>query len=428
MSSEFPEILEVDVGTFPYPLTLDMPLQREAIVGIISINADVTLNQFIKAGIGIAIVDDLVGNHTISVVGGGGEFFGPWTAPHDGGDQQFFNVGSIIMNDGSQLIFSGASGTELISTGLITDNLQITIGGNIAMVLRKPASGITNIVLGEESLQPTDATSGFVYLPVTAGVPTGIPAQDFPQKIPIVVDSTNQSLYMYVNSAWVPTGEINTASNLLPDEFGLWAGKTASDLEFKSLIAGSNITLSADANGVTITGAAVGSPTTIEELTDVTVTNPVVGQFLSIVTANGQVATWQNVSGTPGSTSFADPFVADNNLNMQNFNILQNALAITYDANIALDFDAPNYQTIELEGDTSLSTINSKEDQLKFKIIRFHAVGAQRTVNMDFSWQWITKHPGSSQPIPQDAYAILSLNSWGNGTLDVTAVYGLEVT
>ncbi len=50
-------------------------------------------------------------------------------------------------------------------------------------------------------------------------------------------------------------GEVNTASNLPGDE-GIYFQKVVSDLEFKSLTAGSNITLSSDNDTITITGAA----------------------------------------------------------------------------------------------------------------------------------------------------------------------------
>ena len=52
-------------------------------------------------------------------------------------------------------------------------------------------------------------------------------------------------------------GEANTASNLGTGE-GLYAQKVGVDLEFKSLKAGTNVTLSSDANTVTISASGTG--------------------------------------------------------------------------------------------------------------------------------------------------------------------------
>lgn len=54
------------------------------------------------------------------------------------------------------------------------------------------------------------------------------------------------------------TGEVNTASNLTGDE-GVFAQKNGVDLEFKSLVAGSNISLSSDVNSITINSTG-GNP------------------------------------------------------------------------------------------------------------------------------------------------------------------------
>jgi len=52
-------------------------------------------------------------------------------------------------------------------------------------------------------------------------------------------------------------GEANTASNLAGDE-GIFSSKVAVDLQFKSLTAGTNISLSSDANAITITNDGPG--------------------------------------------------------------------------------------------------------------------------------------------------------------------------
>jgi hypothetical protein len=57
-------------------------------------------------------------------------------------------------------------------------------------------------------------------------------------------------------TSWIvgTKGEINTASNRAGDE-GVFAAKIGADLQFKSLTAGTNITLSSDANSITIDSA-----------------------------------------------------------------------------------------------------------------------------------------------------------------------------
>lgn len=61
-------------------------------------------------------------------------------------------------------------------------------------------------------------------------------------------------------------GEANTGNNLGAGE-GIYSGKTGVALDFKSLVAGSNISLSSDADTITITGTA-GGATTFLDLTD----------------------------------------------------------------------------------------------------------------------------------------------------------------
>jgi hypothetical protein len=60
-----------------------------------------------------------------------------------------------------------------------------------------------------------------------------------------------------LNFAGMGVGEANTASNLAGDE-GVYASKSGVDLRFKSLTAGTNITLASDANAITINSIASG--------------------------------------------------------------------------------------------------------------------------------------------------------------------------
>ena len=59
-------------------------------------------------------------------------------------------------------------------------------------------------IFGKAALATT-ATSGFVYVPTCAGTPTGTP-DAYTGRAPIVIDSTNNKLYFYSNSAWRDAG------------------------------------------------------------------------------------------------------------------------------------------------------------------------------------------------------------------------------
>ena len=62
-------------------------------------------------------------------------------------------------------------------------------------------------------------------------------------------------------------GEANTASNVGAGE-GVFKQKTGIDLEFKSLVAGTNITLTSGADDITIDAAAGGGAASLNDLTD----------------------------------------------------------------------------------------------------------------------------------------------------------------
>ena len=57
-------------------------------------------------------------------------------------------------------------------------------------------------VIGTQAALATTATAGFLYLPTCAGVPTGAPTA-ITGKVPMVVDTTNNRIYIYLGGAWV---------------------------------------------------------------------------------------------------------------------------------------------------------------------------------------------------------------------------------
>lgn len=74
-----------------------------------------------------------------------------------------------------------------------------TFGSNGSERMRIDTSG--NIICNTAAVATT-ATDGFLYVAACAGVPTGVPTA-VTGRIPIVVDSTNNKMYIYSGGAWV---------------------------------------------------------------------------------------------------------------------------------------------------------------------------------------------------------------------------------
>lgn len=58
-----------------------------------------------------------------------------------------------------------------------------------------------NVISGNQAALATNATDGFLYIPSCAGIPTGTPTA-ITGKVPMVADTTNNKLYIYVGGAW----------------------------------------------------------------------------------------------------------------------------------------------------------------------------------------------------------------------------------
>ena len=71
------------------------------------------------------------------------------------------------------------------------------------------------------------------------------------------------------NYAWLPRGEINTASNTgnsIPNSATIFAQKVGSDLQFRRLVGGTNVTISNDSNTITISALDTGEINTASNL------------------------------------------------------------------------------------------------------------------------------------------------------------------
>ena len=98
----------------------------------------------------------------------------------------------------------------------------------------------------------------------------------------------NQVLtYNTGSSQWIPAtppgaggGESNTASNLGAGT-GIWASKVGADLKFKSLLQGSNITISNTANDITIAAAGSVTPSSTDAFTNKTFNADATGNVIT---------------------------------------------------------------------------------------------------------------------------------------------------
>lgn len=91
-------------------------------------------------------------------------------------------------------------------------NVGVSTGKNgtaTAPMLYLGANGVTgvscyttgSVVVGNYAPIATNATSGFLYIPTCAGVPTGTP-NVYNGALPLVINSTNNKMYFYSGGAW----------------------------------------------------------------------------------------------------------------------------------------------------------------------------------------------------------------------------------
>jgi len=134
---------------------------------------------------------------------------GPGTGGHNLSIGQSAGLG---MTTGA---FNMHLGYRSVGSGVTTGNYNTLIGSDIVVgnvsnnavladmqgnqAIRKDANH--NVILGREVALATNATNGFTYIPTCAGIPTGVPTA-VTGKAPLVADSTNNKLYIYLGGAW----------------------------------------------------------------------------------------------------------------------------------------------------------------------------------------------------------------------------------
>lgn len=122
--------------------------------------------------------------------------------------------------------------------------VQITSGGSLIFPLAGEANTVSNLGTGEQLFKQKTGVDLQFRTIRGDGATTA-------------VSTVGDDLVISVPSP----GQINTASNLSGGT-GIFASKVGADLQFKSLVAGSNITLTSAANTITITGSSTGEANT----------------------------------------------------------------------------------------------------------------------------------------------------------------------
>lgn len=131
------------------------------------------------------------------------------------GDQGVVSSGDAVMSilaqasDGTAIIemaridafVDGTPGTNDMP-GRIT--MSTTADGAATATERLRIDNAGNVIINTAAIATT-ATNGFLYVPTTAGTPTGVPTT-YSGRAPIVVDTTNNKLYFYSGGAWRDAG------------------------------------------------------------------------------------------------------------------------------------------------------------------------------------------------------------------------------
>jgi hypothetical protein len=249
--------------------------------GIFSAKSGVDLEfKSLTAGDNVTLSSD--GNAiTINSATGGGFYL---TVGETGGGPTFTGINKINFNDDSFYVTQNAPNTDEVivnfsgtagAGGNGETNTASNLAGDEGVFASKSGVDLqfksltagSNVTLSSDgnAITINSADSGF-YLTVgeTGGGPTftGINKINFNDDSFYVTQNapnTDEVIVNFNGTAGGGGGEANTASNLAGDE-GIFASKSGVDLQFKSLTAGTNVTMSSDGNAITI-NAAAGSVT-----------------------------------------------------------------------------------------------------------------------------------------------------------------------
>lgn len=237
--------------------------------GLIEVDKDflriVPVQGDMKPSVKVATTSTLSGDYDNGVGGNGATLTA--SAP-----ASFPDMDGISVEVGNRILVKNASDAKY--NGIY--NLTVEGNGSVPWVLTR----------AEDANDNTKVTSGLsVY--VEQGTVNG---GDYIILVSLEISlGTTGLVFDVLSTAGGALGEVNTASNLGAAE-GVFAQKSALDLEFKSLKEGSNITITSDANEITLSSWGGGVPnvqldeTAEENMSNATYEN-VLGMIYTIIDA-----------------------------------------------------------------------------------------------------------------------------------------------
>lgn len=142
--------------------------------------------------------------------------------------------------------------------------LQTSLDGKAAVAHSHAISDVTNL---QATLDGKANTSHTHAISDVTGLSTALSGKQDTLVSGTNIKTVNGNSLVGSGDVSITTGESNTASNLGAGT-GVFASKVGVDLRFKSLVAGTNVTLSNDANTVTINSTASGGTSDHSVLTN----------------------------------------------------------------------------------------------------------------------------------------------------------------
>jgi hypothetical protein len=105
-----------------------------------------------------------------------------------------------VIQSGPNITFADGTDNNTVAIQNSQGNLGFWNFGSATWLERMRIDALGNVSAGVASLATT-ATNGFLYISACAGIPTGTPTSKT-GFAPMVVDSTNNKLYVYIGGAW----------------------------------------------------------------------------------------------------------------------------------------------------------------------------------------------------------------------------------